>query len=104
MVISNGRNWTLVTGHAGFSPRLFHGVSTFDDRLWVIGGGGNNNDVWSSADGVNWTRETEHAGFSPRHGMAIVVYDNKIWSIGGMYYVSDSMGSIWRDKRGLVIA
>jgi hypothetical protein len=93
---SDGINWSQVTP-AGtiFSPRTGHAVVTFNNKLWVIGGGDNVmaaggastrlNDVWCSSDGVSWTQQNPAGGniFSPRMGHAAVVYAGKLWVIGG---------------------
>jgi len=72
------------------------GVAVFNNRLWVIGGGGANgtlkNDVWSSADGMNWSLITPSADFSPRRDMGIAVFNNQLWVIGG-----DAEGSLKND-------
>jgi len=46
---ADGRNWTIETEDAGFSPRFLHGVSTFRNGIWVLGGTDNNQisgDIW----------------------------------------------------------
>nr|WP_319375087.1 hypothetical protein [uncultured Methanoregula sp.] len=45
----DGKNWTLETGDAGFSPRFLHGTVPFNNGLVVLGGTENyqlSNDVW----------------------------------------------------------
>lgn len=49
---SDGKNWTIESSNAGFSPRYGQSVTEFDNRLWVIGGYDpsnyqDENDVWS---------------------------------------------------------
>ena len=72
---SDGANWTQVTSHAGWTPRLAAGAVVFKDKMWILGGTENyyfgdeaslKNDVWSSADGKNWECVTPHAGWAPR--------------------------------------
>lgn len=42
----DGNNWTVMTGDAGFTPRVGHAVVGFKNKLWLIGGV-NKNDIWS---------------------------------------------------------
>ncbi|MCK9591977.1 MAG: hypothetical protein M0Q91_08225 [Methanoregula sp.] len=42
----DGNNWTLETEHAGFSPRYGMGVITFQDKIWVLSGFPDAEDVW----------------------------------------------------------
>lgn len=80
----DGVSWTSYSMDPGFGIRGHHGLEVFDDRLWVVGGTGDQkfNDVWSSADGSDWetqvrlqyrlsieyaevTAQAEHGRFSP---------------------------------------
>jgi hypothetical protein len=85
----DGRNWTLATANAGWSPRAFHSAVVLNGRIYVFGGGNYtpgtilNNDVWSSADGVNWRQETARAEWAPRIWASAVVYRGRIWLLGG---------------------
>jgi hypothetical protein len=92
----DGATWDLVTGAAGWSPRLAAAAVVFRGRMWILGGTEDyyfgdeqslKNDVWSSADGKNWRRETAAAPWSPRAYHAAVVHDGKIWVLGGGNYV-----------------
>jgi hypothetical protein len=96
----DGNDWTLVTGHADFSPRYGHGAVVFHGKLWVIGGRQNytsTNDVWSSNNGVNWTLVTMHAGFSPRFLHSVAVFNDRLWVIGGMGDAND----VWSSDDGV---
>jgi hypothetical protein len=88
---TDGANWELVTGAAGWSPRgMMMGSAVFQGKMWVIGGGlydirTFNDDVWSSPDGVNWTQvlaETE-APWAPRQFQNIAAFGNKLWVMAG---------------------
>ena len=95
----DGSTWELENSCAAFERREFVPLTAFDNKMWIIGGGGPEqyggpkesdpigyifNDVWSSSDGINWTLETENAGFSPRYGNSVITFNNTIWSIGGI--------------------
>jgi hypothetical protein len=54
---TDGINWELEIENALFSPRGFHKALIFDNKIWVIGGGGDTgsvNDIWYSEDGMEW--------------------------------------------------
>ena len=108
---TNGADWTLVTDHAGWSPRLAAALVEFKGRLWMLGGTedyyfGNakslQNDVWSSDDGEHWTCHTQHAGWSPRAYHQAVVLDGKLYVLGGGNYVPEyqAMNDVWVTEDG----
>ncbi len=80
----------LETEHAGWSPRAYHGVVVFQDKLWVIGGGNYlaeywaTNDVWCSEDGKNWTCVTEQSPWHPRIWFSSVAYRGQSLADGGL--------------------
>ncbi len=86
-----GRVWRLDqadSAASSFSQRRDHVVVSFNNRLWVIGGHGDDflNDVWSSADGSSWTKEVNDGAagmFARRAGHACAVFNNRLWLSGG---------------------
>ncbi|MER3376366.1 MAG: hypothetical protein RIM83_17130 [Allomuricauda sp.] len=86
---TDGVNWTEVVPNnspESFIPREDHTTVVFQNKIWVIGGGGINgllNDVWSSPDGITWTQETDNAGFVGRRAHISLVFNDRIWMIGG---------------------
>jgi hypothetical protein len=100
---TDGIAWNCVTDSAPFTPRIFHSVAVFANKLWVIGGTTRKakvNDVWSSADGVNWNLATDSAPFSPRNCHASTVFDSKIWIIGGEDSTYNPLNDIWSSTDG----
>jgi hypothetical protein len=83
---ADGVHWTKHLEHAPWSPRQYHDVAVFDDKLWVLEGyheqGGNRNDVWYSSDGVEW-RELAATPWKPRHAASVFVYQNSLWMVAG---------------------
>lgn len=80
--------WTETTGSADWGGRLYAASTTFNNKIWIMGGSDNGtykNDVWSSSDGVTWTqvKEYNNQGWSPRYGHTVTVFDGKMWVIGG---------------------
>ena len=99
-----GGNWTQATYSAGWSPRYGHSSVVFDNKMWVLGGEGEDdvrNDVWYSVDGVNWTQATASAGWEPRANHTSVVFDNKIWVLGGYDYNYDDLNDVWYSSDGV---
>lgn len=97
---SDGVHWKLVTHHAPWAARAYHGALAFDGRLWVFAGGNylpkyeGHNDVWSSSDGVNWTKVTEQAPWAARIWSSAVVYKDQMWILGGW---SNNPSKNWND-------
>ncbi len=92
---ADGVDWTRHLDAAPWSPREYHDVAVFDNRMWVLEGygktGGNRNDVWYSSDGVNW-RELPNTPWKPRHAASVFVYDNALWMVAGNNMESD----VWK--------
>ncbi|WP_276347600.1 hypothetical protein [Daejeonella sp. JGW-45] len=86
---ANGKDWSLATANAGWSPRAYHQAAVLNGKIYVFGGGNYVpqysafNDVWSSEDGINWVRVSESAPWHARLWFSSVVYRNRIWVIGG---------------------
>ena len=97
---ADGKNWTLATQNAPWSPRAYHQAVVHNDRIYVLGGGNYvpeyhaKNDVWSSDDGVNWVEETSAAPWSPRLWFSAVTYRDEIWVLGGW---SNNPAQNWPD-------
>ena len=99
----DGKNWSLVTGSAGWSARGGHQGLVHNGRMYVLGGrdaNGHRNDVWSSADGVTWRKDK--ANNSVDWVLALyqaVAHNGRMYVLGG-YNKSDvwssADGSIWR--------
>ncbi len=95
--------WTQATSAAGFNPRAAHASVTFNNKMWVIGGGDDNqfyNDSWSSPDGVNWTEATANAGFNPRIDHGAAVFNGKIFVVGGQNFDGSFDNDVWSSNDG----
>jgi Kelch motif len=85
---TNGDEWTELSVHAQFSPRLYARGVGFNGQMWLIGGAVldqiDTNEIWRSSDGLNWSRVTPAtAVFSPRDNHRVVVFNDRLWVIGG---------------------
>ena len=94
----DGVNWTRHVESAPWTPRQYHEVAVFDDKMWVLEGynsnGGNRRDVWHSADGVDW-RELPATPWAPRHAASVFVYDDALWMVAGNNMFPD----VWKLTR-----
>ncbi|MBM4071701.1 MAG: hypothetical protein FJ271_22665 [Planctomycetes bacterium] len=83
---ADGVHWTRHTQAAPWKPRIYHIVTVFDDRLWVlqgrIKGPADVNDVWHSADGVNWS-QVPKSPWAGRHASSVFVHDGALWLVAG---------------------
>lgn len=86
---ADGSQWNPATHKAPWTPRAYHAVLAFNNKLWVLGGGNYlptyeaHNDVWSSPDGIHWTQATAKAPWHERIWFSAVVYKNRMWVLGG---------------------
>ena len=93
----DGVNWELHTESAPWTPRQYHDVAVWDDKLWVMEGcynadairsmdeaegSWNRNEVWFSEDGVSW-EEVPDTPWAPRHAASPFVYDDALWIVAG---------------------
>lgn len=84
---SDGETWKLELLRAPWDGRHCAGYAVFKDRLWIVGGDGNQGyiqrDVWSSADGIHWDQVCDNVPWAPRCVHYTVVHRGKIWVMGG---------------------
>ena len=87
---TDGANWTRATNSMFDKGRGGIALTTFDNKMWVIGGwaGGcgysSCSDVWYSTDGSSWTQSTSNLGASS-YGHSAASTSSKIWIFGGNY-------------------
>ena len=93
---ADGVHWEKHAENAPWTPRQYHEVAVFDDRLWVMEGfsGENRNDVWYSADGVEWF-EVPDTPWAPRHAASVFAFGDALWMVAGNNMESD----VWRLER-----
>jgi len=103
---ADGTNWTQATASAPWSSRRDHTAVVFDNKMWIMGGYGDNknfNDVWYSTDGVKWTQATSSAQWSPRRGHTSTVFNNRMWVVGGAGVKAwdDNLNDVWYSTDGV---
>lgn len=95
----DGAEWTRVSEHAPWNPRMWHAAFVFANKLWVIGGfdnrhGNNLGDVWQTEDGVTWQEFKAKDAFAPRHEVTLYDYKNHLWLVGGNTW--PVVNDVWR--------
>ena len=91
----DGIKWNLISNQAPWSPRQYHSVVVFDNKIWVIAGFDsekrNNNDVWFSEDGFNWTN-LPNTPWKARHATSVFVFKNSLFIASGNNMEND----VWK--------
>jgi hypothetical protein len=95
----DGIRWTRVTGHAGWSPRIWFSAVVYKRRMWVLGGWSDSpsknwNDVWYTVDGAHWKQLATKTVWSPRHEQSAYAFDGKLWVVGGNPW--PLVNDVWR--------
>lgn len=85
---ADGVQWTQVTDHAPWPPRIWFSPVVYRNRMWLMGGWSNHpsknwNDVWHTADGADWKELKTETIWSPRHETSAYVLADKMWLVGG---------------------
>jgi hypothetical protein len=80
----DGINWSFnETDIVAYSGRYMPAFVASEDKLWLYGGWGGFNDVWSSTNGLNWTKQLDEAPWQPRYWYNYTYFDEKLWMIAG---------------------
>ena len=95
----DGVNWTLVTEHAPWAPRMWTVAESYRGYLWILGGydsrhKANLGDVWYSKDGVTWYEFVSDTQWAPRHEPSTYVYDDSLWMVAGNTW--PVVNDVWR--------
>ncbi len=86
----------------GWSDRWGHTSVVFNNKIWVMEGWHNKNDVWNSSDGVSWQRVSSSTGRSNLHLGTSVVFKNKIWLLGGDTGGHSGRNFVWNSSDGQI--
>jgi hypothetical protein len=91
----------LIPG-APWGPRGWMSTFVFRDKIWLIGGVGDElkNDIWVSSDGINWELVTSSTPWSPRI-TAFTVFQDKIWMFGGGDVDNNFHDDVWVSEDGI---
>jgi hypothetical protein len=95
----DGKNWTQVTDHAPWPPRIWFSAQVYRNRMWMLGGWSNHpfqnwNDVWHSVDGKHWEQLQTANIWTKRHEHSAYVFRNKLWITAGN--TPPLVNDVWR--------
>jgi len=82
-----------------WSPKSWHNVVVWDDKLWILFGGLNTNEVWFSADGEAWEALPLDYPAPGSHAQGVAVHEDFLLYAGGNYSFGFGAGidkSAWR--------
>lgn len=98
------QGFAKLTNAATFSPRYSHGVVSFLNKIWVLGGINNSEttlgDVYDSVDGINFVQVTTAAPWGPRSDFQLIVFNNTLYLLGGRNG-STFYGDVWSTPDGV---
>ena len=88
--------------NASFSGRYDHTCTSFNGKLFLIGGDKrpNKDEIWISEDGINWSQTPTSDRFEPRKEHQVVVFEDKLWVIGGEVE-DNAKNDIWNSADGI---
>ncbi len=91
----------LIPG-APWGPRGWMSTFVFRDKIWLIGGLGDEikNDIWVSSDGINWELVTSSTPWGNRI-TAFTVFQDKIWIFGGADVNNNLYDDVWVSEDGI---
>lgn len=104
---ADGASWSLATSAPGWAKRNYCGAVVFQDKLWVLGGRDETdnlwyNDVWNTSDGVTWTQITASAAWGAREAPAVFVKNGFIYLGFGKKSTGDETGQdLWKTNDGI---
>lgn len=95
----DGVHWELVNANPAFSPRAFHNLIVFNNRLWLIGGGTRNtyySEVWSSDNGIHWQRVNVTGGLQTDSNSEVTIFNEQLFVTRGNLLWHSSDGIHWQ--------
>jgi len=104
-IIWNNKSAETCPPRPTFTKRFFHEAVVFDDKIWVIGGNGDNgflNDVWVSENGASWKKVggVGATQFTVRGEHTVTVFNDKLWVIGGVTTGAVKLQDVWSSGNG----
>ena len=84
---TDGLDWEEINAQAPWEGRHTAGWVVHQDKLWVIGGDGNQKhyqpDAWNSPDGVTWTKVCDALPWGQRALQLVYSFKGRLWAMGG---------------------
>jgi hypothetical protein len=81
---SDMKNWEVLADTSNLPKRFFYHPFVFDNKIWIIGGGTENeqfSDIWNSSDGIHWIKQAENLPFGKRQESQFVFFNGKIFML-----------------------
>lgn len=98
---TNGIDWKLITSGI-FEERRNHSLIVFNDKMWLIGGINNSqevlSDIWNTTDGVHWRRVKTLKPFNDIGQNSSVVFNNRLFVFRGNGSVNEQ---VWSSSDGM---
>jgi hypothetical protein len=118
---TDGETWTRKTDNAAFGYRSNYGLAVYNNKMWLFGGGYQNNwynDSWYSSDGSIWTQASDPSDFptagaqpskwtawTARRNPQVVVHNagagDQIWVMGGRENNFVYRNDVWHSSDGI---
>jgi len=105
----DGITWIRVMEHAQWQGRLWFGFTSFDDKMWMMGGWnyhdlyddhiGNKNDVWFTEDGLVWKSLNTSTVWQPRHAPLVWTTPNALFLSSGYLNNYGLLNDVWKLDR-----
>lgn len=99
-------DWQCLNSRAPFQGRDSQGYTTFQDRIWILGGWftpdvPNPRDVWASKDGVDWECMNPEAPWLHSDLPVCLDFHNKLWIMGGRRLPGkENSNAVWSSPDG----
>jgi len=96
-------DWQQATGADRWDPRSSFSVLSFHGRIWILGGG-RENDLWNSPDGKEWTKVQTLSDWHPNQHSCSIVFDGRMWVFGGIKTIDGHVqitNEVWSSSDGI---
>ena len=106
----DGTNWNLVTNDAPWKNKKSTNFIVFKEKIYALGGVGDDLGVWTSVDGLTWNKILNEVPWGKRYHPYVAVFRDKIWIIGGLEvgfdqprdYGAKVYSDVWSSEDGVL--
>ena len=98
---ATGRDGWGLGYNAPWSARDSHDAASNGDKMYLMGGNGNKQDVWSTVNGSTWSL-VGNADWPGRSGLQVVWHNGRLYVLGGITggNISDRKNDVWSSVDG----
>lgn len=96
-------SWQNISERADWSARAGHQVVVFREKMWLLGGQGENGfcgDIWCSINGISWECMQRSAPWTARAGHTCIVHKGVLYLIAGRNE-EGVLNDIWCSGNGI---